>query len=228
MSKNVLTWVSQYLWILWTATTCPTTTSVSLDTRLDNDGDRLAITASDAVAASEVPPWNWRETPGTGWYSYTLVLFARFVIYLCTPDIWCTRHWNYTNLIEIDFNICYVMVHTDDTLVKLEELRIWYEWNCLFCSIAAGEGPPPLCGGRIITVKLGEYQRRIGIDGTSDAIKEAIKAAFGLRTKRAFWLVDEANVVRSIDRDMPLCSYTLHVDEGKRELTWNNMFFYTP
>lgn len=84
----------------------------------------------------------------------------------------------------------------------------------LFSLIAAGEGGPPLCGGRIITVKLGEYQRRIGIDGSADAIKEAIKAAFGLRTKRAFWLVDEDNVIRSIDRDMPLCSYTLHVDEG--------------
>lgn len=95
----------------------------------------------------------------------------------------------------------------------------------MFCSIAAGEGPPPLCVGRVITVKLGEYQRRIGIDGTADAIKETIKAAFGLRTKRAFWLVDEANVIRSIDRDMPLCSYTLHVDEGKPELTSNNLSF---
>ncbi|KAG8365958.1 hypothetical protein BUALT_Bualt17G0026100 [Buddleja alternifolia] len=68
--------------------------------------------------------------------------------------------------------------------------------------------------GRVITVKLGDYTKRIGIDGTADAIKEAIKSAFRLRTKRAFWLEDEDNVVRSLDRDMPLGNYTLHVDEG--------------
>lgn len=68
--------------------------------------------------------------------------------------------------------------------------------------------------GRVITVKLGDYTKRIGIDGTGDAIKEAIKSAFRLRTKRAFWLEDEDNVVRSLDRDMPLGNYTLHVDEG--------------
>ncbi|KAJ4960109.1 hypothetical protein NE237_020019 [Protea cynaroides] len=69
-------------------------------------------------------------------------------------------------------------------------------------------------GGRVISVKWGEYTRRIGIDGTADAIKEAIKSAFGLRTKRAFWLEDEDEVVRSLDRDMPLGNYTLHLDEG--------------
>ncbi|XP_043703740.1 trihelix transcription factor GT-1-like isoform X1 [Telopea speciosissima] len=68
--------------------------------------------------------------------------------------------------------------------------------------------------GRVISVKWGEYTRRIGIDGTADAIKEAIKSAFGLRTKRAFWLEDEDEVVRSLDRDMPLGIYTLHLDEG--------------
>ncbi|KAH6807280.1 Homeodomain-like superfamily protein [Perilla frutescens var. frutescens] len=68
--------------------------------------------------------------------------------------------------------------------------------------------------GRVITVKLGDFTKRIGIDGTADAIKEAIKAAFRLRTKRAFWLEDEDNVVRSLDRDMPLGNYTLRVDEG--------------
>lgn len=69
-------------------------------------------------------------------------------------------------------------------------------------------------GGRIISVKLGDYTRRIGIDGTPDAIKEAIKSAFRLRTKRAFWLEDEDSVVRTFDRDMPLGNYILHVDEG--------------
>ncbi|KAI8023926.1 Trihelix transcription factor GT-1 [Camellia lanceoleosa] len=69
-------------------------------------------------------------------------------------------------------------------------------------------------GGRVIAVKWGEYTRRIGIDGTTDAIKEAIKSAFCLRTKRAFWLEDEDNVIRSLDKDMPLGNYTLHLDEG--------------
>ncbi|KAG8383268.1 hypothetical protein BUALT_Bualt05G0166700 [Buddleja alternifolia] len=68
--------------------------------------------------------------------------------------------------------------------------------------------------GRVITVKLGDYTKRIGIDGSSDAIKEAIKSTFRLRTKRAFWLEDEDSVVRTLDRDMPLGNYTLHVDEG--------------
>ncbi|EYU22564.1 hypothetical protein ABFS82_05G023200 [Erythranthe guttata] len=68
--------------------------------------------------------------------------------------------------------------------------------------------------GRVITVKLGDFTKRIGIDGSADGIKEAIKSAFGLRTKRAFWLEDDDNVVRTLDRDMPLGNYTLHVDEG--------------
>lgn len=72
-------------------------------------------------------------------------------------------------------------------------------------------------GGRIILVKWGEYTRRIGIDGSADAIKEAIKSAFGLRTRRAFWLEDEDEVVRSLDRDMPLGTYNLHLDDGKHQ-----------
>ncbi|KAF8011003.1 hypothetical protein BT93_J1590 [Corymbia citriodora subsp. variegata] len=69
-------------------------------------------------------------------------------------------------------------------------------------------------GGRVITVKLGDYIRKVGIDGSGDAIKEAIKSAFRLRTKRAFWLEDENQVIRSLDRDMPIGNYTLHLDEG--------------
>lgn len=69
--------------------------------------------------------------------------------------------------------------------------------------------------GRVITVKLGDYTKRIGIDGSADAIKEAIKSTFRLRSKRAFWLEDEDNVVRALDRDMPLGTYLLHVDEGR-------------
>ncbi|CAN6980719.1 unnamed protein product [Brassica rapa subsp. trilocularis] len=69
-------------------------------------------------------------------------------------------------------------------------------------------------GGRIITVKFGEYTRRIGVDGSTEAIKDTIRSAFGLRTRRAFWLEDEDQVVRCLDRDMPLGNYLLHVDDG--------------
>ncbi|CAL5355029.1 unnamed protein product [Camellia sinensis] len=57
-----------------------------------------------------------------------------------------------------------------------------------FIFMAGGEGHSAY-GGRVITVKWGEHIRRIGIDGTADAIKEAI-------------------------RNMPLGNYTLHLDEG--------------
>ena len=80
-------------------------------------------------------------------------------------------------------------------------------------SILAGEEGQSCCG-RVISVKWGDYTRRIGIDGASEAIKEAIRAAFRLRTKRAFWLEDEDQIIRSLDRDMPLGNYTLHLDEG--------------
>uniref|UniRef100_A0A2P2L213 GT-1/4-like C-terminal domain-containing protein n=1 Tax=Rhizophora mucronata TaxID=61149 RepID=A0A2P2L213_RHIMU len=115
--------------------------TLNLERRLDHDGHPLAITAVDAVAASGVPPWNWRETPGIG------------------PD---SQSYN----------------------------------------------------GRVISVKYRDYTRRIGIDGTSDAIKEAIKCAFRLRTKRAFWLEDEDQIIRSLDRNMPLGNYILCLDEG--------------
>lgn len=41
-------------------------TAVDLERQLDHDGDPLAITAADAVAANGVPPWNWREGPENG------------------------------------------------------------------------------------------------------------------------------------------------------------------
>ncbi|XP_030531082.1 trihelix transcription factor GT-4-like isoform X2 [Rhodamnia argentea] len=118
--------------------------TVNMDRHLDQDGDPLAITTADAVEASGVPPWNWRDAPG---------------------------------------------------------------------NVMAG-GDQSSYGGRVITVKLGDYVRRVGIDGSGDAIKEAIKSAFRLRTKRAFWLEDENQVIRCLDRDMPVGNYTLHLDEG--------------
>ncbi|KAJ0457253.1 putative transcription factor MYB-HB-like family [Helianthus annuus] len=68
--------------------------------------------------------------------------------------------------------------------------------------------------GRIITVKWGEYTRRIGIDGSAKAIKDAIKSGFGIRSKRAFWLEDEDGIIRALDKSMPVGSYNLHLDEG--------------
>ncbi|CAM8987112.1 hypothetical protein QQ045_006656 [Rhodiola kirilowii] len=116
-------------------------TTVNPERGLDHDPDPLAITTGETVVPNGVPPWNWRETAGSG-----------------------------------------------------EE--------------------QPTYDGRVVSVKWGEYTRRIGIDGTADAIKEAIKSAFRLRTKRAFWLEDEYQIIRSLDRDMPLGNYTLHLDEG--------------
>ncbi|KFK33543.1 hypothetical protein AALP_AA5G027200 [Arabis alpina] len=85
-------------------------------------------------------------------------------------------------------------------------------WNWREPPGNGGDGQPFV--GRIITVKFGDYTRRVGIDGTAEAIKEAIRSAFRLRTRRAFWLEDEEQVIRSLDRDMPLGNYALHVDEG--------------
>lgn len=83
----------------------------------------------------------------------------------------------------------------------------------IFPFLAGGESQS--YAGRVISVKWGDYTRRIGIDATAEAIKDAIKSAFGLRTRRAFWLEDEYQIIRSLDRDMPLGNYILHVDEGK-------------
>ncbi|CAN6548789.1 unnamed protein product [Malus baccata var. baccata] len=85
-------------------------------------------------------------------------------------------------------------------------------WNWRETPGNGGEGQA--YGGRVILVNWGDYTRRVGIDGTADAIKDAIKSAFRLRTKRSFWLEDEDQIVRSLDRDMPLGNYTLHLDEG--------------
>ncbi|KAI3409000.1 Myb-like domain-containing protein [Psidium guajava] len=88
-----------------------------------------------------------------------------------------------------------------------------WNWRDAPGNVMAG-GDQSSYGGRVITVKLGDYVRRVGIDGSGDAIKEAIKSAFGIRTKRAFWLEDENQVIRCLDRDMPIGNYTLHLDEG--------------
>ena len=68
--------------------------------------------------------------------------------------------------------------------------------------------------GKVIGVKLGELTRRIRIDGPFESIKESIKTAFGLRTKRPFWLEDEEGVVQTLSRDMPPGQYSLILDPG--------------
>jgi hypothetical protein len=86
---------------------------------------------------------------------------------------------------------------------------------CLeFCNNLPGGDNQVTFGGRVILVKWGDYTKRIRIDGTAEAIKEAIKSAFGLRTRRAFWLEDEDELVCTLDRDMPVGTYNLHLDDG--------------
>ncbi|KAL0723369.1 hypothetical protein Bca4012_037968 [Brassica carinata] len=87
-------------------------------------------------------------------------------------------------------------------------------WNWRETPGNGGDAHGQPFGGRVITVKFGDYTRRIGVDGTAEAIKETIRSAFRLRTRRAFWLEDEDQVVRCLDRDMPLGNYLLHVDDG--------------
>ncbi|MCO5607885.1 hypothetical protein L7F22_062087 [Adiantum nelumboides] len=79
---------------------------------------------------------------------------------------------------------------------------------------AMTNGGDRMYGGKVILVKFGEVMKRIGIDGTAEAIKDAIKSSFGLRSERAFWLEDEEGIIRSLDRDMPAGAYTLNLDEG--------------
>ncbi|XP_009117996.1 trihelix transcription factor GT-1 isoform X3 [Brassica rapa] len=87
-------------------------------------------------------------------------------------------------------------------------------WNWRETPGNGGDSHGQPFGGRVITVKFGDYTRRIGVDGSTEAIKDTIRSAFGLRTRRAFWLEDEDQVVRCLDRDMPLGNYLLHVDDG--------------
>ncbi|EFH69009.1 DNA binding protein GT-1 [Arabidopsis lyrata subsp. lyrata] len=85
-------------------------------------------------------------------------------------------------------------------------------WNWRETPGNGGDSHGQAFGGRVITVKFGDYTRRIGVDGSAEAIKEAIRSAFGLRTRRAFWLEDEDQIIRCLDRDMPLGNYLLHLD----------------
>ncbi|XP_062185536.1 trihelix transcription factor GT-1-like isoform X2 [Phragmites australis] len=100
-----------------------------------------------------------------------------------------------------------------DSYLQFSTDKGFEDANIPFGPVEGGDNQGTFCG-RIILVKWGEYIKRIGIDGTAEAIKEAIKSAFGLRTRRAFWLEDEDEVVRTLDKDMPIGTYTLHLDDG--------------
>ncbi|GFY99997.1 homeodomain-like superfamily protein [Actinidia rufa] len=56
--------------------------------------------------------------------------------------------------------------------------------------------------------------RETPANGEQMPLRKQSSPAFRLRTKRAFWLEDEDNIVRTLDREMPLGNYTLHHDEG--------------
>lgn len=70
-------------------------------------------------------------------------------------------------------------------------------------------------GGRWIRVRRGTDVKRIGLDGSFEAIKEVIKFAFGLRTRQEFCLEDEYGIMRPLDRTMSSGIYTLIVNPGK-------------
>ncbi|KAE8653742.1 Trihelix transcription factor GT-1 [Hibiscus syriacus] len=93
--------------------------------------------------------------------------------------------------------------------ILLLSLQLMQLWPVEFY-LGIGDRPREM----VLTVKFEDYTRRIGIEGTADAFKEAIKSAFRLRTRRSFWLEDEDNIVRSLNQEMPLGNYTVHLDEG--------------
>lgn len=70
-------------------------------------------------------------------------------------------------------------------------------------------------GNKVITVKFGDEIRKIGIEASDSCIMEAIRASFGLRTRRTFWLEDEFGIVRPLSKDMPTSSLlSLMLDPG--------------
>lgn len=88
-----------------------------------------------------------------------------------------------------------------------------WNWRAPCYAVLEGEDDVQI-GGRVVSIKWGDCVKKIGIDGSPKSIKEAIRSAFGLRTRRPFWLEDDEGVVRCIDRNMPLRDYTLNLDKG--------------
>ncbi|KAK1357926.1 hypothetical protein POM88_051182 [Heracleum sosnowskyi] len=86
--------------------------------------------------------------------------------------------------------------------------------NQLRLGIATGRVVPVAVGGRWTVVQRGTEERRIGLDGSFEAIREAIRCAFGLKTRQEFSLEDEYGIMRPLDRTMPSGTYTLVVNPG--------------
>uniref|UniRef100_A0A803M6U8 Myb-like domain-containing protein n=1 Tax=Chenopodium quinoa TaxID=63459 RepID=A0A803M6U8_CHEQI len=182
--------------------------TLNLERRLDHEGHPLAITAADAVTDGGCPPSFWRETPGNGLKCTCAQLGTCHAL-----------HW----IGEAEMPGCHKRQFnrkSEYSSLNLSVMRVNCELLTVDFSLADNSPEPGLCddthpfGGRVIIVKWGDYTKRIGVEGTAEAIKDVIRSAFGLRTKRAFWLEDEEQVARSLDRDMPLGTYTLHLDEG--------------
>ncbi|KAK2971360.1 hypothetical protein RJ640_030326 [Escallonia rubra] len=158
-----------------------------------------------------------RHTPVTfistlSWSTYTVAYAAAPLKeqYLPDPDILNLRS---------AFNLEQRLDHDGDPLGVSEAGAVVTNglpaWNWRGTPRNGGENESRYSGRlRVISVTWGDCTKRIGIDGSSEAIKEAIKSAFGLRTNRAFWLEDEDEIVRALDREMPLSNYRLHLDEG--------------
>lgn len=86
--------------------------------------------------------------------------------------------------------------------------------NQLRNGIASGRVIPVAVGGRWILVRRGTEERRIGLDGSFEAIREVVRCAFGLKTRQEFCLEDEFGIMRPLDRTMSTGSYTLVVNPG--------------
>ncbi|KAL8123307.1 trihelix transcription factor GT-1-like [Apium graveolens] len=80
--------------------------------------------------------------------------------------------------------------------------------------VAGGRIVPVAAGGRWIVVRRGRDERKIGLDGSFEAIREVIRCAFGLQTRQEFCLVDEFGIMRPLDRTMSPGIYELTVNPG--------------
>ncbi|CAM6109871.1 unnamed protein product [Calypogeia fissa] len=176
-----------------------TRSALNLERRLDHDGHPSAIPSTDAMGQSVLMPangitppqaqWNWRDSNSNGLHRSATNVGPEVVLGLPHQGPAGGRH------VETPSN--------------------WVNQSNATAPLNGGErrsaGAPM---GKIIVVKCGDIARRIRIDGPFESIKESIKTAFGLRSKRGFWLEDEEGVVQTISRDMPSGEFTLNLDPG--------------
>lgn len=99
--------------------------------------------------------------------------------------------------------------------------------NQLRNGIASGRVIPVAVGGRWILVRRGTEERRIGLDGSFEAIREVVRCAFGLKTRQEFCLEDEFGIMRPLDRTMSTGSYTLVVNPGKSAASHESIVLIT-